>query len=87
MFGSIAPVGGRRDFRDSGSSGVGRGLQVHSPAACNDGDDITDECEPGSCCFMTGGFPRCFNSNKLSAKARGSTVSTAARGPYVTRTL
>lgn len=34
-----------------------------------DDNDIPDACEPGSCCFMTGGFPGCFNSNKLECES------------------
>jgi hypothetical protein len=34
-----------------------------------DNNNIPDACEPGSCCFMTGGFPGCFNSDKLECES------------------
>jgi len=34
-----------------------------------DNNNIPDACEPGSCCFMAGGFPGCFNSNKLECES------------------
>ncbi len=34
-----------------------------------DNNNHPDACEPGSCCFMTGGFPGCFNSNKLECES------------------
>ncbi len=35
----------------------------------NDNNNIPDACEPGSCCFMAGGFPACANSNKLECES------------------
>jgi len=34
-----------------------------------DNNNIPDACEPGSCCIMVGGFPGCFNSNKLECES------------------
>ncbi len=35
----------------------------------NNNNEIPDACEYGSCCFMNGSFPACFNSNKLECES------------------